>query len=114
MAQPASPAPSLAGQSASTITSRLGPPEQQQVESRTLYVWKYETRAPATPMPATRVSYAAGRPNTVDTIAYPDPPEMEACTLRAFVDGAARIVSTAWDGSRAACFDMQQKLATKG
>lgn len=111
---PMIPAPALAGQSASAITAKLGPPQQQQIDGRTAYVWQSETRGPQTPVTTTRVSYAAGRPNSIETMSYPDPPEMETCTLRAYVDGAGRIVSTEWDGSNLACSDMQQKLGTKG
>ena len=78
------------------------------------YVWTVETRAPATPVPSTRVSYAAGVPNTIETLKYPDPPRMERCTLRAFVDGAGNVTSTDWQGSNAGCYDAQQKLAGKG
>jgi hypothetical protein len=99
----------------STITARLGPPDsQQQVDGRTAYVWTVETRAPATPVPSTRVSYAAGVPNTIDTLSYPDPPRRESCTLRALVDSAGNVISTEWQGSNAGCYDAQQKLAGKG
>ena len=110
-----SPPPDLKGRPVSTITARLGPPDsQQQIDGRTAYVWTVETRAPATPVPSTRVSYAAGVPNTIDTLSYPDPPRMERCTLRAFVDGAGNVTSTDWQGSNAGCYDAQQKLAGKG
>lgn len=65
-------------------------------------------------VPSTRVSYAVGRPNTVDTLSYPDPPRRESCTLHAFVDGAGNVTSTDWQGSNAGCYDAQQKLAGKG
>jgi hypothetical protein len=81
---------------------------------RRFYLWTSQTRAPATPEPSSRVSYASGRPNTIETMSYPDPPEMESCSLRAVVDGAGQIVSSAWDGSKAGCYAMQQKLAAKG
>jgi hypothetical protein len=110
-----SPPPDLKGRPVSTITARLGPPDsQQQIDGRTAYVWTVETRAPATPVPSTRVSYADGRPNTIETLSYPDPPRMERCTLRAFVDGTGNVTSTVWQGSNAGCYDAQQKLAGKG
>jgi hypothetical protein len=84
------------------------------IDGRTAYVWTVETRAPATPVPSTRVSYAAGVPNKIDTLSYPGPPRMERCTLRAFVDGAGNVTSTDWQGSNAGCYDAQQKLAGKG
>jgi hypothetical protein len=105
----------LKGQPVSAIVAKLGPPDsQQQIDGRTAYVWTVETRAPATPVPSTRVSYAAGVPNKIETLSYPDPPRMERCTLRAFVDGAGNITSTDWQGSNAGCYDAQQKLAGKG
>ena len=98
----------------STITARLGPPDsQQQIDGRTAYVWAVETRAPATPVPSTRVSYANGRPNIIETLSYPDP-RMERCALRAIVDGTGNVISTNWQGSNAGCYDAQQKLAGKG
>jgi len=107
--------PPVEGQPLSAIIARLGPPDSQQhVDGRIAYVWTVETRAPATPVPSTRVSYADGRPNTIDTLSYPDPPRMERCTLRAFVDGAGNVTSTDWQGSNAGCYDAQQKLAGKG
>ena len=110
-----SPPPDLKGRPASTIAGRLGPPDsQQQIDGRTAYVWTVEARAPVTPVPSTRVSYAAGVPNTIETLKYPDPPRMERCTLRAFVDGSANVTSTDWQGSNAGCYDAQQKLAGKG
>ena len=64
-----SPPPDLKGRPVSTITARLGPPNsQQQIDGRTAYVWTVETRAPATPVPSTRVSYADGVPNTIETL----------------------------------------------
>jgi hypothetical protein len=110
-----SPPPQLKGQPLSAIITRLGPPDsQQQIDGRTAYVWTVETRAPATPVPSTRVSYADGRPNTIDTLSYPDPPRIERCTLRAFVNGAGNVTSADWQGSNAGCYDAQQKLAGKG
>ena len=107
--------PTLAGQPVSAIVAKLGPPDsQQQIDGRLAYVWTVETRAPATPVPSTRVSYAAGVPNTIETMTYPDPPRMERCTLRAFVDGAGNVTATDWQGSNAGCYDAQQKLAGKG
>jgi hypothetical protein len=107
--------PTLQGQPVAAILAKLGPPDsQQQIEGRTAYVWTVETRAPATPVPSTRVSYPTGRPNTIETLSYPDPPRMENCTLRAFVDGAGNVTSTDWQGSNAGCYDAQQKLAGKG
>jgi hypothetical protein len=109
------PPPDLKGQDASAISTRLGPPDtQQQIDGRTAYLWVVETRQPETPVPSTRVSYAVGRPNTIDTLTYPDPPRMETCTLRAFVDGAGKVTSMDWQGSNAGCYDAQQKLAGKG
>jgi hypothetical protein len=108
-------APAIAGQPVSAIIAKLGPPDsQEQIDGRTAYVWTVETRAPATPVPSTRVSYAAGVPNTIETVTYPDPPRMERCTLRAFVDGAGNVTATDWQGSNAGCYDAQQKLAGKG
>ena len=99
----------------STISARLGPPDsQQQIDGRTAYLWTVETRAPATPVPSTRVNYAAGVPNTIDTLSYPDPPRRESCTLRAFVDAAGNVTATDWQGSNAGCYNAQQKLAGKG
>jgi hypothetical protein len=110
-----SPPPDLKGRAVSTITARLGPPDsQQQIDGRMAYVWTVETRAPSTPVPSTRVSYAAGVPNTIDTLSYPDPPRRDSCTLRAFVDGAGNVSSTDWQGSNAGCYDAQRKLAGKG
>ena len=110
-----SPPLQLKGQPVSGIVARLGPPDsQEQIYGHTAYVWTVETRAPATPVPSTRVSYAVGRPNTIETLTYPDPPRMERCTLRAFVDGAGNVTSTDWQGSNAGCYDAQQKLAGKG
>jgi hypothetical protein len=110
-----SPPPQLKGQPVSAITARLGPPEsQEQIDGRTAYVWTAQTRAPATPVPSTRVSYASGVPNKIETLSYPDPPRMERCTLRAFVDAAGNVTSTDWQGSNAGCYDAQQKLAGKG
>jgi hypothetical protein len=104
-----SPPPQLKGQPVSGIVARLGPPaSQHQIDGRTAYVWTVETRAPATPVPSTRVSYSAGVPS------YPDPPRMERCTLCAFVDGSSNVSSTDWQGSNAGCYDAQQKLAGKG
>lgn len=109
-----SPPPQFKGQPVSAIVARLGPPDsQQQIDGRTAYVWTVESRVPATPVPSTRVSYAAGVPNTIDTLSYPDPPRMERCTLRAFVDAAGDVTSTDWQGSNAGCYD-QQKLVGKG
>jgi hypothetical protein len=114
-AQPQGAPPTLQGQPVAAIVAKLGPPDtQQQIDGRTAYVWTVETRAPATPVPSTRVSYADGRPNTIETLSYPDPPRMERCTLRAFVDGAGNVTSTDWQGSNAGCHDAQQKLAGKG
>jgi hypothetical protein len=110
-----SPPPQLKGQPLSGIVARLGPPDsQQQIDGRTAYVWTVEARAPATPVPSTRVSYPTGRPNTIETLSYPDPPRVESCTLRAFVDGAGNVTSTDWQGSNAGCYDVQQKLTGKG
>ena len=109
------PPADLKGQDVSAISARLGPPDSQaQIDGRTAYLWNVETARPETPVPSTRVSYAAGRPNTIDTVSYPDPPRMETCTLRAFVDGAGKVTSTDWQGSNAGCYDAQQKLAGKG
>ena len=109
------PPPDLKGQDVSAISARLGPPDSQsQIDGRTAYVWTVETRRPETPVPSTRVNYAAGVPNTIDTVSYPDPPRMETCTLRAFVDGAGKVTSMDWQGSNAGCYDAQQKLAGKG
>ena len=66
------------------------------------------------PVPSTRVSYAAGVPNTIETLSYPDPPRTVSCTLRAFVDAAGNVTSSDWQGSNAGCYDAQQKLAGKG
>ena len=97
------------------MTAKLGPPtSQQQVDGRTVYVWESQIRAPVTPVPATRVSYAAGLPNTVDTLALPVQGQAETCVLRAVVDGAGTVASTEWQGSKAACFTLSQKLAGKG
>ena len=110
-----SPPPQLTGQPVSAISARLGPPDsQQQIDGRTVYVWTVATRAPATPVPTTRVSYAARVPNKIDTLSYPDPPRTERCTLRAFVDGAGNVTSTDWQGSNAGCYDAQQKVAGRG
>jgi hypothetical protein len=110
-----SPLPDLKGRPVSTINARLGPPDsQQQIDGRTAYVWTVESRTPATPVPSTRVSYATGRPNTIETLSYPDPPRHESCTLRALVDSAGNVISTEWQGSNAGCYDAQQKLAGKG
>lgn len=107
------PLPTLSGRSAASVTAQFGPPEiRQQSDGRTAYVWRSAIRAPATPVPSTRVSYATGRPNTIETLSYPDPPEMESCTLRAVVDGAGQIVSSDWDGSRAGCNAMSRKLTS--
>jgi hypothetical protein len=107
------PPPSMSGRSAASVTAKFGSPEvRQQSDGRTAYLWTSETRAPATPVSSTRVSYAAGRPNSIETLSYPDPPEMESCTLRAVIDGAGQIVSSDWDGSRAGCLAMQQKLTS--
>ena len=107
--------PQLTGQAVSGIVARLGPPDsQEQIDGRTAYVWTVESRVPATPVPSTRVTYATGIPNTIDTLSYPDPPRRETCTLRAFVDGAGNVTSTDWQGSNAGCYDAQQKLAGKG
>lgn len=107
--------PTVEGRPVSAIVAKLGSPEsQQQIDGRTAYIWTVETRAPATPVPSTRVSYAAGVPNTIETLTYPDPPRMERCTLRAFVDGAGNVTATDWQGSNAGCYDAQQKLAGKG
>ena len=109
------PPPNLKGQPVSAISARLGPPSSQsQVDGRTVYAWRVRTEAPETPVPSTRVSYASGRPNTVDTMSYPDPPRMDSCTLRVVVDAAGTITSTEWQGSNAGCYDAQQKLAGKG
>jgi len=110
-----SPPPQLKGQPVSGIVARLGLPDsQEQIEGRTGYVWTVQTRAPATPVPSTRVSYAAGVPNKIETLTYPDPPRVERCTLRAVVDAAGNVTSTDWQGSNAGCYDAQQKLAGKG
>jgi hypothetical protein len=107
--------PQLKGQPLSAITGRLGPPDsQEQIDGRTAYVWNVQTRAPATPVPSTRVSYPNAVPNAIETLSYPDPPRMERCTLRAFVDAAGTVTSTDWQGSNAGCYDAQQKLAGKG
>jgi hypothetical protein len=114
-APPQGAPPTLAGQPVSAIVAKLGPPDsQQQIEGRTAYVWTVQTRVPATPVPSTRVSYAVGLPNTIDTLSYPDPPRRESCTLRAVVDGSGNVASTDWQGSNAGCYDAQQKLAGKG
>src|SRR5262245_52464341 len=84
------PLPSLKGRAVSSIAARLGAPEPQPDGA---LVWTMETRPPATPVPSTRVSYAAGVPNTVETLSYPVPRPMETCTLRAIADGAGRILS---------------------
>jgi hypothetical protein len=108
-----SPPPTVQGRSAASVTAKFGPPEiRQQSDGRAAYLWTSQTRAPATPVPSTRVSYATGRPNTIETLSYPDPPEMESCTLRATVDSAGQIVSGDWDGSRVGCHDMQRKLTS--
>jgi hypothetical protein len=108
-----SPPPTVQGRSAASVTAKFGPPEiRQQSDGRTAYLWTSATRAPATPVPSTRVSYATGRPNTIETLSYPDPPEMESCTLRAVVDGAGQIVSSDWEGSRAGCHAMSQRLTS--
>ena len=110
-----SPPPQLNGQPVSAITARFGPPDsQQQMDGRTAYVWTVQTRAPATPVPSTRVSYPNAVPNTIETLSYPDPPRMERCTLRAVVDAAGNVTSTDWQGSNAGCYDAQRKLAGKG
>jgi hypothetical protein len=110
-----SPPPQLKGQPVSGIVARLGPPDsQEQIDGRTAYVWTVQTRVPSTPVPSTRVSYAVGLPNTIDTLSYPDPPRRESCTLRAVVDGSGNVASTDWQGSNAGCYDAQQKLAGKG
>ncbi|MBL6615299.1 MAG: hypothetical protein ISP45_14900 [Reyranella sp.] len=71
-----------------------------------------ETQAPATPVPSTRVSYAAGVPNTIDTLSYPVPRPMESCSLRVVADLTGRIASNSWDGSRAGCYAMSRKLTS--
>lgn len=103
------PLPSLKGQSVSSITATLGAPERQDG----VLVWTTATRAPVTPVPSTRVNYATGVPNTIDTLSYPDPPRVEICTLRASVDGAGNIVSNEWQGSRAGCYDAARKIQGK-
>lgn len=106
--------PALTGQKVSDLVAKVGPPgAQQQVDGRTVYTWESETRAPVTPVPSTRVSYAAGLPNTVDTLALPMQGQKEICVLRAVVDGAGTVASTDWQGPRAACFVLSQKLAGK-
>ncbi|MDP2334037.1 MAG: hypothetical protein Q8M19_25465 [Reyranella sp.] len=97
------------------MAARLGPPDsQQQVDGPTVYVWESQMRAPVTPVPATRVSYAVGLPNTVDTLALPVQGQRETCVLRAVADGAGTVASSEWQGSKAACFALSQKLAGKG
>ena len=103
------PLPSLKGQTVSSITAKLGAPEQQPDGA---LAWTVETRPPATPVPSTRVSYAVGVPNTIDTLSYPVPGPMETCILRIVADGAGRIASNTWDGSRAGCYAMSQKLTS--
>ncbi|TAJ35063.1 MAG: hypothetical protein EPO67_05370 [Reyranella sp.] len=107
--------PALTGQKVSDLVAKLGPPgSQQQVDGRNVYTWESEIRAPLTPVPSTSVSYAAGRPNTVDTLALPMQGEREICVLRAVVDGAGTVLSSDWQGPRAACFALSRKLAGKG
>jgi hypothetical protein len=95
------------------VTARLGAPELQQVDGRTVHVWTVEYRAPATPVPSTRVSYATGIPNTIDTLSYPDPPRVETCTLRAWLDGAGNIAANEWQGSKAGCYDAARRIQGK-
>ena len=109
------PPPDLKGQPMSAISARLGPPDSQsQVAGGTVYTWRVSTEAPETPVPSTRVSYATGRPNTIETLSYPDPPRMNTCTLSAVVDATGKVMKTDWQGSKAGCYDAQQKLAGKG
>lgn len=104
--------PDLKGRNVSTIVARLGPSDfQEPVDGRTAYSWTVETRAPATPVRTTRVSYAAGVPNNIETMAYPDPPRVATCALRALVDGAGIVTATDWQGSKAGCADAARKLA---
>jgi hypothetical protein len=107
-------AASLKGQPVSSVVARLGAPDsQQQIEGRTAYVWTSETRAPAIPLETTTVNYAAGVPNTVETLRTPVQGQLEACTLRVFVDGAGSVVATTWQGSKAGCQPLAQKLDAK-
>ena len=100
----------------STIAARLGPPDlQQQIDgSHRLCLDGGDPRAGHAGAVDPRRATPAGVPNTIETLSYPDPPRMERCTLRAFVDGAGNVTSTDWQGSNAGCYDAQQKLAGKG
>jgi hypothetical protein len=100
--------PSLKGQTVSSLTAKLGTPEQQDGA----FVWTLQTRAPLTPVPSTRVNYAVGVPNTIDTVSYPVAPPIETCTLRVVADGAGVVASNTWDGSRAGCYAMSRKLTS--
>ena len=107
------PLPSLDGEAASVVTARLGEPELQQVDGRTVHVWTVAYRTPATPIPTTRISYPTGVPNVIGTMSYPEPPRVETCRLRAWLDGAGNVVSAEWQGSRAACYDAARRIAGK-
>jgi hypothetical protein len=102
------PLPLLKGQTVASVAAKLGDPEQQDGA----LVWTMETRAPVTPVPSTRVSYASGVPNKIETLSYPDPPRVETCTLRVVADGAGTIASNEWQGSRAGCYAMSRKLTS--
>jgi hypothetical protein len=107
-------AASLKGQPVSNVVAKLGAPEsQQQIEGRTAYIWTSETRAPVIPIQTTTVNDATGVPNTVETLRSPVQGQMEACTLRVFVDGAGSVVATTWEGSKAGCQPLAQKLDAK-
>jgi hypothetical protein len=96
------------------VTARLGPPgSSEKLDGGTVDTWLWETRAPATPVPATRVSYAAGVPNIVDTVAYPVPGQIESCVLRVVANATGSITSTAWQGSRAGCYALSLKATAK-
>jgi hypothetical protein len=98
----------LKGQPVQPVIAKLGPPEsQQQTGSGSTYAWTLKTRV-NTPTRTTTTDYAAGRPNTSETMTMV--PQLLSCTLRLQVDAAGIIGGVEQDGSFQACGAFADKL----
>lgn len=98
----------LTGQPIQPVVAKLGAPDSKQnAEGGIAYVWTILTRVDVMTR-ATETEYAAGRPNTFDTMRME--PEMQSCTLRLLVDQAGIISGAEQDGPYQACAAFSRKL----
>ncbi len=98
----------LTGQPIQPVVAKLGAPDSKQnAEGGIAYAWTIQTRVDVLKR-ATETEYAAGRPNTFDTMRME--PQMQSCTLRLLVDEAGIISRAEQDGPYQVCAAFSRKL----